>query len=73
MSFRIHTKIIFIATTILFFALFANTFINSYIFTKEYANSLKSHGFVIAQNLNLQLDKLLQLGINIEDFLGFDE
>jgi sensor histidine kinase regulating citrate/malate metabolism len=73
MVFSIRTKIILIAITILFFPIGANTFISSYIFTREYANSLKSRGFVIAENLKLQLDRLLRLGINIENLLGFDE
>jgi signal transduction histidine kinase/CheY-like chemotaxis protein len=73
MAFSIRTKIILIAITILFFALGANTLISSYVFTREYANSLESRGFVITQNLKLQLDRLLRLGINVENLTGFDE
>jgi hypothetical protein len=69
----IRTKIILMAITILCFALGANTFMGGYVFTREYTNVLKSKGFVIAQNLQLQLDKLLRLGIPIDNLVGFDE
>jgi signal transduction histidine kinase len=69
----IRTKIILMAITILCFALGANTFMGSYVFTREYADALKSRGFVIAQNLQFQLDRLLRLGIPINNLKGFEE
>jgi hypothetical protein len=73
MSFSIRTKIILIASTILLFALGTNTLVSSYVFTREYVHALKARGFDIAQNLNSQLDRLLRLGIPLENLTGFDE
>jgi hypothetical protein len=73
MRFSIRTKIILSASTILLFALGANTLIISYVFTREYTHALKARGFVITQNLNSQLDKLLRTGISLENLMGFDE
>jgi hypothetical protein len=72
-SFGIRPKIILIAGTILLFALGTNTFVSSNVFTKEYAHALKARAFDIAQNLNSQLDRLLRLGIPLENLTGFDE
>lgn len=73
MAFSIRTKIIVLVTLILFSALGANTLLSSYLFTTEYAQALQSRGLVLAHNLQLQLDRLLRLGISIDNLLGFDE
>ena len=73
MSFSIRTKIILIASTILLFALGANTLISSYVFIREYQNVLKVRGFDLAQNLTVQLDRLLRMDIPLEGLVGFDE
>jgi hypothetical protein len=72
-SFGIRPKTILIAGTILLFALGTHTFVSSNVFTKEYAHALKARAFDIAQNLNSQLDRLLRLGIPLENLTGFDE
>ncbi|MGE3538061.1 MAG: response regulator [Candidatus Tectimicrobiota bacterium] len=73
MACSIRTKIIVLVTIILFSALGANTLLSSYVFTSEYAQALQSRGFILAHNLQLQLDRLLRLGISVDNLLGFDE
>ena len=73
MKLKVRTKIVFITILILFLAIGANAFISSYIFEKEYSTALQSEMFVIGQSLKLQLDKLLELGIPVEELLGFEE
>lgn len=73
MALSIRTKIIVLVTSIIFSALGANTLIGSSVFTTEYAQALQARGFVLAHNLQLQLDKLLRLGITVDNLLGFDE
>ena len=73
MNLSVRAKIVLITVVILFFAIGANDLISSYVFTKEYSNALQSETFVIGQALRLQLDKLLRLGIAVEDLVGFEK
>ena len=73
MNLSVRAKIVLITVAILFFAVGANTLISSYVFATEYSHALQSETLVIAQTLRLQLDKLLRLGIAIEDLVGFEE
>ena len=69
----IRVKVAFIIVVILFFAIGANTFVSNYVFTKEYSAALQSKTLVIGQSLKLQLDRLLELGIPVEDLVGFEK
>ncbi|MBW2984317.1 HAMP domain-containing protein [Candidatus Woesearchaeota archaeon] len=73
MRFGIKTKIVLITIAILFFAIGANTAVNSRIFAREYSNTLQLKVFAIGESLKFQLDKLLRLGIPVENLVGFDE
>ncbi|CAB1057683.1 hypothetical protein D1BOALGB6SA_2436 [Olavius sp. associated proteobacterium Delta 1] len=73
MTFSIRAKIVFITVGILFLAIGANTLTSSYVFTREYSEGLKAKGFAVAEDLKLQLDRLLRLKIPIQNLVGFEE
>jgi signal transduction histidine kinase len=73
MNLSIRAKVILITVAILFLAIGANTLTSNYVFTKDYSDALQSKTFVIGQGLNLQLDRILRLGIQIEDLVGFEK
>jgi two-component system NtrC family sensor kinase len=73
MNLSIRAKIVLITLMILFLTMGVNTLISSYVFTREYSDSLQSETFVIGQGLALQLDRLLRLGIPVEEIVGFEK
>jgi signal transduction histidine kinase len=73
MNLSIRAKVILITVAILFFAIGANTLTSNYVFTRDYSDALQTKTFVIGQSLNLQLDRILRLGIQIEDLIGFEK
>lgn len=73
MNFSLRFKIIFITVAILVLALGATTLVSSYIFSQEYRDVLQSRTFVIGQGIKSQLDRLLDLGILLEDLSGFEK
>nr|ABD75785.1 putative signal transduction histidine kinase [uncultured bacterium] len=72
MRLSIRVKIVVIIVMILFFTIGANTFVSNYVFTKEYSTALQLETSVIGQSLKLQLDRLLELEIPVEDLVGFE-
>jgi GAF domain-containing protein/HAMP domain-containing protein len=73
MNLRIRTKIVLITVVILFLSIGINILISSYMFAREYSDALQSEMYVIGQGLALQLDRLLRLGIPVQELLGFEE
>ncbi|MBC7251596.1 MAG: HAMP domain-containing protein, partial [Anaerolineae bacterium] len=73
MGLSVRVKVVLIAVVILFLAIAATSLTSSYVFTREYSRALQSEALVIGQTLRLQLDKLLKLGIRIEDLVGFEK
>ena len=69
----IRTKIVLIAGAILLATLITNTLVSSYVFTGGYSEALRARGLDIAQSMNIQLDRLLRIGIPVENLTGFDE
>jgi PAS domain S-box-containing protein len=69
----LRTKIAFIVVAILFSAVLAHTALSSYVFSKEYSSVLQSKMVVVGKNLRFQLERLLKLGIPIENLVGFEE
>ncbi len=72
MAFNIRTKIISITIVILFLGIFFCSAILNYIFTREHFNVLQTNSLILAHNLKFQLERLLQLGLNIDTIEGFD-
>ncbi|MDD5724270.1 MAG: PAS domain S-box protein [Syntrophales bacterium] len=73
MKLNIRGKIILISVAILFLGIGANALINGIAFTREYTRALQSETVAIGQSLKSQLDRLLGLGIPIQDLVGFEE
>ena len=73
MKVNVRVKIVLITAAILCFSLGANTIYNSYFFAREYSDALESNAFVLGEGLKLQLDRLLRLGIELENIVGFEE
>jgi nitrate/nitrite-specific signal transduction histidine kinase len=69
----VKSKIIFISIIVIFMIIVANVITSSLIFSKEYSLALQSETVVIGQSLKFQLDRLLRLGIALEEITGFEE
>ena len=69
---KLKTKITLIIIIILSITTGANTCYSSILFVREYEKALKNEVFVIGESLKLQIDRLLALGIDFEDIMGFD-
>ncbi len=70
---KLASKILLISTIILFIAIGVNTSISSIIFQREYSSALIEKGYLVAETLKNQLDRLLHLGIDLNNLIGFDE
>jgi PAS domain S-box-containing protein len=70
---RLRGKIAIVTFFILAFAVGANTFISSLIFTRDYSEALRSKVLAIAQNLRGELNRLLALDIPLSELVGFEE
>lgn len=73
MQLSIRVKMVVISVAILSLAIGLNTLVSSYIFQKEYSSALRAEILAIGQGLKLQLDRLLDLGIAVEDLVGFEQ
>ena len=69
----LSVKIIFITVVILITTIGINTLISSSIFTTEYSAALQSNASVVGQSLKQQLDRLLGLGIELHNIIGFEK
>jgi PAS domain S-box-containing protein len=73
MKLGLRAKILFIAVSVTLLALGAVLTISSHLFSEAYLAALQSRSTAIAQGLKLQMDRILQLGIQIESLSGFDK
>ena len=73
MAFTVRTKIVLITVLILFLAMGLNTLVSSTLFTREYTQALQSGALIVGRSLKLQLDRLLALGIKLDEIVGFEE
>lgn len=73
MRLSIRVKIILITVIIISLAFGANTLISSYVFTREYSAALQAQALIVAKTLDIQLNRLLSLGIALDDIVGFEE
>ena len=69
----IRTKIICITTLILSVSLGIHNIIISRVFVKEYSKALLLEASGVAQTLSLQLDRIMKLGIALEEIMGFEK
>lgn len=73
MGFSLRFKIILITVVVLVFAVGTTALASSYIFSQQYTEVLQSRTLIIGQSIKSQLDKLLELGILLEDLSGFEK
>jgi CheY-like chemotaxis protein/signal transduction histidine kinase/ABC-type sugar transport system substrate-binding protein/HAMP domain-containing protein len=73
MGFSLRFKIILITVAILVFAIGVTTLGSGYIFSQEYSDVLQSRTIIIGQGIKSQLNRLLGLGISLEDVTGFEK
>lgn len=66
-------KILLIATGVVLVGLAAGLVSSAYLFNNLYVASLQSRSIAIAQGVRLQLDRILQLGIAMDNLVGFDK
>ena len=73
MNLGLRAKILLIAISVTLLSLGAVLTISSHLFGDAYLSALQSRSTAIAQGLKLQMDRILQLGIQIESLSGFDK
>jgi PAS domain S-box-containing protein len=73
MKYGLRAKILFITISLTLIGLVAVLAISSHLFAEAYRSALQSRSTAIAQGLKLQMDRILQLGIQIENLSGFDK
>ena len=69
----LRAKILLIAAVVTLLSLGGVLAIGSQIFASAYLAALQSRSEAIAQGLRLQMERILQLGIDIENLSGFDK
>jgi two-component system sensor histidine kinase BarA len=69
----IRAKIILITISILIITFATNALVNGITFAERYRRVLESESFFVAQSLKLQLDRLFNLGLDLEGIVGFEQ
>jgi signal transduction histidine kinase/CheY-like chemotaxis protein len=70
---EIKTKIVLIAGGVVLAAMAAIMASAGYLFEREHSGALLSRSLAIGKSLKIQLERVLQLGIRVEDLSGFEE
>ncbi|HRD65974.1 MAG TPA: ATP-binding protein [Candidatus Competibacter sp.] len=73
MHLGLRARIVLIAASVVLAAIAAIVGVNGYIFARQYDKTLQSRSLAIGKSLKLQLERILSLGIAIEDLTGFEE
>ena len=73
MTFGLKKRIVLIAAGAMFFAAGSIIAVSGYTFTREYTSALESRSLAIATGLKMQLERVLHLGIPLENLIGFEE
>jgi two-component system sensor kinase FixL len=72
MKLKVRDKILITVVAVFLLSTALNTFVVSHVFRKEYSAALQSKMDVIANTLRSQIEKLLGLGIAVENIEGFE-
>ncbi len=70
---KLKTKITIVLLLILSVVTGLSTWVYSTLFVREYRVATEENMFMIGESLKQQIDRLLALGINFNDIMGFDE
>lgn|GEM_PF-1036122 len=73
MILTLKIKILVIATAVILVAIAAVTISSAYQSSLDYEDALQSRSEAIAQGLTIQMERLLQLGLDVDDIVGFEE
>jgi signal transduction histidine kinase/DNA-binding response OmpR family regulator len=73
MALGLRAKIVLFATGVVLVGGGAIMSSNGYFFSREYAKVLQSRSLAIGKSLKIQLERVLSLGIPIEEVVGFEE
>ncbi len=73
MILSVRSKIVLITAVILFTAIGANSFSNGLFFNSEYSNVLQSNVFIVGDGLESQINRILNMGIELEEITGFEK
>ncbi|MBI2311404.1 MAG: EAL domain-containing protein [Betaproteobacteria bacterium] len=73
MTLGLRAKILLIATGALLVSMGAVIAVSNYVFNREYTSALQSRSAAIATGLKVQLERVLQLGIPLDNLIGFEE
>jgi methyl-accepting chemotaxis protein len=71
--FKLQGRITLILSLILFITIGTNNLISSSLFMREYSAALQAEVSVIGENLKNQVERVLELGLTLEDMMGFEE
>lgn len=69
----IRSKILAVAGGVILIAVSASGLLSGYFFSARYSEALQSNAVAIGRTLQLQLERLLDLGIPLNELVGFDE
>jgi PAS domain S-box-containing protein len=69
----IRAKLILIVTLAVATTVAVTVAASTYFFVNQYTQAIESRAVALAQGLAMQLDRLLRLGISINDLTGFDQ
>jgi signal transduction histidine kinase/DNA-binding response OmpR family regulator len=73
MNLGLRAKIVLIVTGVVLVAMGTIMASTGYFFAKEYTKALQSRSLAVSKSLKIQLERVLQLGIKLEDLTGFEE
>ncbi|HRY15639.1 MAG TPA: ATP-binding protein, partial [Candidatus Competibacteraceae bacterium] len=73
MQLGLRARIVLIAGSVVLAAIAAIMATSGYIFSRQYEKALESRSLAIGKGLKLQLERILALGIAVEDLVGFEE
>ncbi len=68
----VRGKILSISASVVLLGMGVAAFLNGKTFEKEYSESLRLEVVVIARNVHAQLERILQLGLDVDDIRGFE-
>jgi diguanylate cyclase (GGDEF)-like protein len=70
--FGLQGKIILILSVVLLLTTGVHGYFSVHIFEREYTKALASETNIIAENLKSQLDRIMAIGIDMDDMVGFE-
>ena len=73
MRFGLRLKILIIAASVTLLGMGVVLTATTYLFSGAYVASLQSRSLAVAQGLKIQIDRILQLGIRLDNLVGFEK